>query len=57
MFYLWRMSDTENWMVLDSTKYPPDEGVELFTFHVEAKAEADKRNRERKGDTQMEMGI
>lgn len=57
MFYLWRMTDAENWMVLDSTKYPPDSGTELYAFHAQAKAEADKRNRARQDAAQGELGV
>ncbi len=57
MYYLWRLCESEKWMVLDSLKYPPEESGELYQFHAEAKAEADKRNRVRPNEAQGELGI
>ncbi len=56
-YYLWRMCDTDRYMVLNADSYPPDEGTELFAFLSEAKAEAERRNQERPDEAQGELGI
>ena len=56
-WYLWRMCESDRFMVLDSMKYPPDEGTELYEFVAQAKAEAERRNRMRPDEAQGELGI
>ena len=57
MYYLWRMCDTDRYMVLNTESYPPDEGTELFTFLAEAKAEADRLNQPRPNEAQGRLEI
>lgn len=56
-WYLWRMCEADRWMVLDASRYTPDEGTEVYQFHAEAKAEADIRNRARPDEAQGELGL
>jgi len=56
-YYPWRMCEADRWMVLDASRYPPDEGTELYQFYAEAKAEAEKLNRTRPDEGQEELGI
>lgn len=54
-YYLWRMTESENWMVLDANRFPPGEDDELWEFEPQAKLEADRRNRARKNGEQGEL--
>ena len=57
MYYLWRMCEADRWMVLDASRYTPDDGTEVYQFYAEAKAEADRLNQPRPDEAQGELGI
>jgi len=56
-YYLWRMADSERYMVLDAKNYPPGEETECFEFLAQAKEEADRLNRTRPDEAQGELGL
>ena len=57
VWYLWRMCEADRWMVLDASRYTPDDGTEVYQFHAEAKAEAERRNSTRPHEAQGRLEI